>query len=316
MNVKGIWIGTSKNSSLHQIYRLSINQDERKDFIKTINLEKHFKEFEAKKSNIIKRNPNSLIEGDEYYINKINETNGPENLINFYNIVLHKDSNLKDKSSISFKQRLKKPDNKERERFYIIWVDIENKSYYLFIYINSRDIVRKRKLLDRSFSVNKNSAVIDVSHGIPIPEEITATYSFESEKLYIHRVYEFEKMLYLHEAFKEKASKQMKDFDDEKNTVSKESYKVSGLNKIEVKEKILGRVRYIRRIAEFDKNKSNYSIENIEKAVEMLPKEHEKVKFCHETKTITVNEDNVSTFVAIIHDSIVRRVISDEVVVI
>src|SRR5699024_12708409 len=118
MNVKGIWIGTSKNSSLHQIYRLSINQDERKDFIKTINLEKHFKEFEAKKSNIIKRNPNSLIEGDEYYINKINETNGPENLINFYNIVLHKDSNLKDKSYKYFKKRLNKQDKKKKKKIY------------------------------------------------------------------------------------------------------------------------------------------------------------------------------------------------------
>lgn len=316
MDIKQIWLTTSKNSQLHQVYKILISRDYRQEMIDILHLKEHFSSFTKRKFNIDKRSRKSLIDGDEYYISNSSEEVKNANLVPFFDIIVDSIENLEDSQVLTFRKKKQDYDEKERERFYIILVEKNKSKYLLFVYINSRDIVRKRRFIDPGFSLNKNSTIIDVNHGIPIPDDITATYSLSSQKLYVHNVFQFERMLHLHEAYKEMANKQINMFVQGQNYVGKESYTVKGLDNPEVKEIIFNRVRHTKRIAEFNKEQSNYPIQNIKEAVEMLPNKKDHVKFCNENKKIKVNKKNVGTFVAIVHDSIVRRMISGEVEVI
>lgn len=314
--IKRLFVTTAKHSKLHQSYKVLLDSDERKELAGILNMKTHLENFISRESQIGYRTKFRLIEGDEYYITN-NESDIKEaNLIELFDTVINVDSEFDEADALTFKKDIVEFDEREKERFFIIAVEYKEVKYLLFSYINSRDIVRHKKFLDRNFSLNKNSAIIDVTNGLPVPESVTATYSFDTDKLYIHDPFKFERMFYLHEANKEKAREQINSFNEGESTVGHETYKVSGLARQDVKDIIFSKVRYIRRLADYNPDTSHHPIEKIEEAVNKLSNDIEKVKFCHTSKTITVNYDNVKTFVAIIHDSIVQRIISGEVEVI
>src|SRR5699024_6778004 len=261
---------------------------------------------------IKKREQRCLIEGDEYYIPNRADEIEKANIEQFFKIIINNREQLYDKDVLTFKQKTKQFHDRERERFFVFLITVGHKQYILFSFIDSRYIVRKRTFLNWDYlSLNKNSTIINLNNSVPVPEEVTATYDCQSEELFVHNVFQFERMLHLYDSYKEKAKSNIEDFIHGTHSVGKEGYRVNGLDKQEVKNAIMGSVRTMKRIANFER--SEFYIENIERAVNMIPDEKQRVTFDHQTKEIKVSPNNVRTFVAIVHDSIVHRVISGEV---
>lgn len=317
-NVNRVWVATSKYSKLHNIYKVLLDQSEREK-LKSIllNRGKLIEKIEDHK-NLSEKEPKSLIDGEKYYLKNTNleEKQGKTGVDFLFSKIINNFESLKDEKAFTFKMKKSEyDDKKERARFLFLELKIENETKILFMLINTREIVRKRTLLEWNTSPNKNSSIISVPHGVPIPEDITAIYDFSIKKLYVHKVYEFEKMLFLHEASKELAKEKLKGFIRKDFTLSTDEYTVEGIQDMKVQEKILLSVRNTKRIAEYDGGTSKFLIKDIERAVGKL-QPNKKVKIDHKNKKVKVDEDSADTFVAIIHDSIVQRLISGEVNVI
>ncbi|MED4130754.1 hypothetical protein [Shouchella miscanthi] len=152
--------------------------------------------------------------------------------------------------------------------------------------------------------------MIDLENGIPIPESLTAIYDKEAMKLYVHEPTIFEKMLYSHEASREKANTNLLNFKKGQYKIGKEEYKVKGLEFVE--SEILKSTRCINRIARFDASEQSSPIEKIQDAISKL-KSDQQIDIDHSKKEIHVQEGKHKTFVAIIHNSIIERLITGEV---
>lgn len=316
IEIKNMLIATSKHSKLHNIYRILINNTEKKKILGSLQQDEDFDKKLSKLKEIGKRNPKSLIDGDEYYI-YLCEENKQEvedsNLIEFYNTIINNSEKFKDKEVFTFKQKFSDYDQeKEIPRFFIFEIEIETKQFLAFSLIDSRNVVRKRSFFEWRPTANNSSSVVDISEGIPLPDSITGLFERDTNKLYVYKPFEFDKMLYLHEASKEKAKANIDKFQSGNLTVGKEGYVVKGFERGIVREKIMSSVRSINRIAKYDGNDSQEPIEEIEKVMEKLEKDI-RLEFDHEGRKIVTNEYNYKTFVGVIHDSIVQRLISGEV---
>ncbi|MFS0616040.1 hypothetical protein [Lederbergia ruris] len=94
--------------------------------------------------------------------------------------------------------------------------------------------------------------------------------------------------------------------------ISLESYTFSGLDNQDVYQNLSMSKRAIRRLAKYQPPEEEYSIVQIKEAVNKLD-EDLRVTFDDVQKTINVNPNTAKTFVGIIHNSIVQRLISGEV---
>src|SRR5699024_10466609 len=110
----GVWVVTSKDGKLHQIYKIIMKNRERKKFNEILNFEKHLNDLKKRRSDIKKREQRCLIEGDEYYIPNRADEIEKENIelfrSNEVKVVTYKDGKLHQIYKIIMK-------NRERKKF-------------------------------------------------------------------------------------------------------------------------------------------------------------------------------------------------------
>ncbi|MHB0862415.1 hypothetical protein ACYCS5_14450 [Paenibacillus sp. SEL3] len=312
------WIVTSKNNKLHNLYKVLIDNDGR-EVIKKL-LSQNIEDSLQSNNTIMERSPKSLIEGDAYFYET--DRSNPESLRllgleEFYTKIVDNYATLLNSNVITFRKKLQDYDaSSERPRFYIFEIERNNENFFVYSKIDSRALVRKRKLLEWNASLNKSSAVIDITEGVPLPESVEAIFEINTDKLYVYNPFLFEKMLFIHEATKLKANENIHKFILGEFTIGSEGYKVKGLDQAAVSSNILQSARSINRIAKYNVAESLESVRTIEGVMNLLSLEKDKLKFNHTESTVVVNQDNYKTFVAVIHDSIVKRLISGEVQII
>ncbi len=146
-------------------------------------------------------------------------------------------------------------------------------------------------------------------YGIPIPTDITAVIRKEDFRLFVLNVLDFERMIGLRQAKLEKAEQCLKDFENGVHTIGQEKWKVTFENMNSIKANLSKRLRNINRLYDYDESQVNYSIQNIERAVNKL-QEDKRIKF--QDRNILVTQDSFNTFTAILHDGIVQRVLSGD----
>jgi len=316
IEIKNILIVTSKYSKLHNIYRVLIDTTEKKKVLELLLQEGNLRQSLNVLDDIDERNSKSLIDGDNYFIYLCEENKAEienSNLLEFYSKLIINQEKFKDSDVFTFKRTLTSYDKeKEKPRFYMFEIETKTKQFIAFSLIDSKNVVRKRSFLEWSPTVNNNSSVVDISEGVPLPDSITGLYERDTNKFYVYKPFDFDKMLYLHEASKEKAKANMGQFQTGKLTIGKEGYTVKGFEKEIVREKIMTSVRSINRIAKYDGSDSQESIEVIEKVMEKLEID-DQLEFDHDGKKVITNEYNYKTFVGVIHDSIVQRLISGDI---
>lgn len=308
MSLNNIWVCTSKNSKLYRLYLLNTKKPDREEIFNIFSDD--LKSKVEGESSMKALSGNSLIEDIPYYVDFKNIKKGnylrpfkekveeilkdnPANIIQFSNNPI-KTSQIKN--------------FEENEGIKFIIAQSENRLYFLQATNNS--VIKNKSVL--TLSVTEDSTVVKVPKGIQIPPAITAKYDCKNKRLYVYDVNRFESMLTLNENQKEKSKSVLNKFEKGEYTISKEKYKLTGLDDDEVYKSLSKSKRAIRRLSKYTPSEEEYSITQIKEAVNKLDKDL-RVTFDDELKTIQVDPNTARTFVGIIHNIIVQRLISGEV---
>lgn len=245
----------------------------------------------------------SLIDETEYYLDlkdigeedllyDVSKLLGKEDLLQGADVLKLNESKLKNLKS-----------NKESVRFFVIELDEE----YLFLAVNSRATIKGRNFLN--LSVGSKNNTVEIDYGVHIPCEITAVLEKENSRLYVMNVLGFENMLGLKYAKKEQAEEVLSSFVAGDLTIGKEKYKVSFQEYAKIHSTDMVKARNINRLSSYKDGQADFEIERIKNAVNKL-QENQRVEF--KDKEIIVNSENFRTFTAILHNSIVLRLISGD----
>ncbi|MBC1435906.1 hypothetical protein HB848_11210 [Listeria rocourtiae] len=312
MVFSNVWVGTSKNSKLHRAYHLGTDKDMRATMIESLNM----KELPAD-TDIKEIDNQSLVTEQSYYID-MNGVGEEHYLHALKDTILKQGALNANTEMVTFKKRKSKNEfstEYEKPRFMVYETVEHERNILLFMFINSRKYVRKATFLDfKYFSTGSTPTIIGLDSAIPIPTFITAKYDRDSGKLFVYDVLAFEKMLHLNELYQKKAEESIKQFQSGNYFIGHEKYVLTGLDE-SVKQKLQTNTRTIVRLAKYDNNVIQHGIRQIKEAVSQIKNKEEHVIFNDQQKCIEINGSNCMTFVGIIHNSIVKRLISGEVVV-
>ena len=196
----------------------------------------------------------------------------------------------------------------ENEAIKFIIAQSNDSLYFLEV---PRSSVIKHKLV-LSFAITQNSTALKVPKGIQVPTEVTARVDCADRKLFVYDVNKFERMLALNENQKAKSQTTLDKFVSGEFKISSEDYTFSGIGAQEVRDELENSIRATRRLAKYTPDSHQYPIEQIKQAVDRLDSSLQVV-FDDSTRTIQVTAATAKTFVGIIHNRIVQRLISGTV---
>lgn len=308
MALERIYVCTSKNSKLYRIYRLQTGDAEKNMIYDTFEDDLNQKKEAENDMEVL--NGNALIEDIPYYMDFENILE-ESYLFNFKSEIENLLNNQTDRV-IQFSYFGNKPEHirnfEENEGIKFLIVQDENSLYFLSIARNA--VIKNKPIL--SFSVTQNTTVVDVPKGIQIPPAVTARLERTTKRLFVYDVNRFESMLTLNENRKAKSQATINKFIQGEYTISADKYKFSGLENNLVSQKLSSSARAVRRLSKYNAPETSYSIAQIKEAVDKLD-ESLRVIFDDTNKTITVTPETAKTFVGIIHNSIVQRLISGEI---
>lgn len=308
MTLQKIWLCTSKNAKLHRIYLLHTGDKERTAIYDC------FKDDLARKvtteTTMDKLDGNALIDDIPYHI-QLSTIIDTSYLQPFKEKV---EEILSDNppTVLQFSKNPLKPGeirNFEENEGVKFIIAQSNDSLY-FLHAPSNSIIKNRLVM--SFSITENSTILEVPKGIQIPPAITARLNCSDKKLYVYDVNKFENMLTLNENQKAKSQAILNKFAQGEYKISSEEYSFKGLDSPDVQQKLHMSSRAIRRLSKYQPSEDSYSIEQIKRAVDKLDSDL-RVTFDDDNKVINVSENTAKTFVGIIHNSIVLRLISGDV---
>ncbi|MCB5034112.1 hypothetical protein [Streptococcus mutans] len=248
-------------------------------------------------------NKNSLIEELTYFVDLGNLSENSY-LLPFYDIV-KQDNLIVEAEQIKLSSQEFRKIEKSQERIGFLLIELEEE--YLLLAIPTRGAIKNKTYLN--LDVGSKANIVDMHYGIPIPTDITAVIRKEDFRLFVLNVLDFERMIGLRQAKLEKAEQCLKDFENGVHTIGQEKWKVTFENMNSVKANLSKRLRNINRLYDYDESQVNYSIQNIERAVNKL-QEDKRIKF--QDRNILVTQDSFNTFTAILHDGIVQRVLSGD----
>ncbi|KOS61638.1 hypothetical protein FJQ98_25210 [Lysinibacillus agricola] len=308
MALERIYVCTSKNSKLYRIYLLQTGDKEKQSIFN--NFKSDLAKQRTKESNMNVLNGNALIEDIPYYLEfaKIAE----KSYLHDFKEKIESLLNDPEENIIHFSKKSKSKGEiknlEENEGIKFLIVQDEQSLYFLSIARNA--VIKNKSIL--SVSITENTTVVDVPKGIQVPPVVTARYDRADEKLFVYDVNRFESMLTLNENRKAKSQAVISKFAHGEYTISSAKYKFSGLDEDTVTQKLYSSARAVRRLSKYSAQDTDYSIEKIKEAVNKLDVSL-RVTFNDTNKTIEVTPDTAKTFVGIIHNSIVQRLISGEI---
>lgn len=122
-------------------------------------------------------------------------------------------------------------------------------------------------------------------------------------------------MLTINENRKAKSQAVITKFVNGDYTISDSQYRFEGLDQDVVKQKLFSSARAVRRLSKYTEPSTSYSIDKIKLAVDRLD-EGLRVDFDDTSRIIRVTPETAKTFVGIINNVIVERLISGEVEII
>lgn len=308
MTVEKIYVCTSKNSKLNRIYLLQTGDKEKNriynifenDLKVKMNTEKGMSQLERQ----------SLIEDLPYYVD-LNTIDKESYLYEFKEKIKELSTTNSIKVVEFNKQMLGSGEiinfeEKEGIKFLII----QEKESLNFLSISNNAVLKNQSIL--TLSINKNSTLTEVPKGVQIPPAVTARLDLKKERLFVYDVNKFEQMLTLNENRKAKSKATIRKFQDGTFKVSKNEYTIVGLENEKVEQQLLESARSMRRLSKYTHKKDDYDISKVKQAVNKLDV-NKRVSFDDSKKQIHISTDSAKTFVGIIYNSIVERLISGEI---
>ncbi|MCD2252390.1 hypothetical protein QJV03_00425 [Listeria swaminathanii] len=312
MSYNCLWIGMNRGNKLDRLQRLFMEQPDRDRIVNELENISELLVTEKLK----KYSSESLLFDDGYCIS-LEDIGENHFLDDFTDHILMPEylGAFGDNVPISkyTKQRKYMDLNKDKFKFLIL----ESKDDLLFLPIQARGIVKPKTMLKIpvSSSTGDKSMLYDLGAGITVPTTVCAQFNKNKKCLYVINNLDFEMMLGTFEHKKNVAQKNLLKFKDKQFRVGAERYSVQFEKYNNIEKAILDSKRTTIRLSKYEETGPEFDINKIQKAVEKLPAT-EQVTICKEKQVIEVNADNYKTFIAIIHNSIVERLISGEVGVI
>ena len=308
-NINNLFVGISRNSRIDRVLFVSTKRTIKEKLADI--LQDDYIRYIKSKEDISKFSVTSLLDEENFYFDKDMIENKRE--LEIFNHIINCDLSKFEKLNFVSSKR-NNLDEYDKIRFLLL----DTSKELIFYYINSRTTIRDRTFMEliglfheqTTMSVN---SILDIEQGINIPDNITCVWNFEAEKLIVLNAKNFETMIHLREINKEKAKLNFNKFINGIYKVGDlgNQYSISFEDSELIKEEILRKSRYTNRLANFTPD-IYYSIERIKTAVSRL-NSNDQVKFDDANKTIIVETVTYPTFLAIIHDSIVERLISGDV---
>ncbi|GHH96645.1 hypothetical protein [Neobacillus kokaensis] len=308
MNLIRIWVCTSKNANLHRIYSLQTGKEERTAIYECF--ESDLNNKSVSDSDLEKLNGDALIDDIPYYITfDYIDTNS---YLYSFKEKIKEILNPNCPSVIQFsKNPLKQGEIKNLEEDEgIKFIIAQSNDELYFLHASNHAIIKNKLVLN--FDINENSSVLTVPKGIQVPSTITAKLDCATRKLYVYDVNKFESMLTLNENQKAKSQATLNKFNAGEYKISSDQYVFKGLGSQDVQQKLQMSKRAIRRLSKYQPSESTYSIGKIKEAVGRLDPSLQ-VSFNDTTKEIMISPDTAKTFVGIIHNTIIERLISGDV---
>lgn len=311
MTLERVYVCTSKNSNLYRIYLLQTGDREKKDIFE--HFESDLLQKISHESEMDELSGSALIEDIPYYVefNKINEESFLYTFKQEIENLLSNETNDIIQFSRFGKLAGEIKNFEEDEGIKSLIVQDENSLYFLAISTNS--VIKNRPVV--SLSVTENTTVITVPKGIQVPPAITARLDRLNQTLYVYDVNRFESMLTINENRKAKSQAVITKFVNGDYTISDSQYRFEGLDQDVVKQKLFSSARAVRRLSKYTEPSTSYSIDKIKLAVDRLD-EGLRVDFDDTSRIIRVTPETAKTFVGIINNVIVERLISGEVEII
>jgi len=308
MTIERVYVCTSKNSKLYRVYLLQTG-DEEKELIYR-HFESDLLEKVSNESEMNVLSGSALIEDIPYYIN-FNNIAEDSYLFSFRqeieNLIATPNNNIVQFSRFGpLRGEVRNIGEDEGIKFLII----QDESSYYFLSISNNSIIKNKPVL--SLSVTQNTTVVDVPKGIQLPPAVTARLDRTTLNLFVYDVNRFESMLTLNENRKAKSQAVITKFIDGTFTISSSNYRFSGLEQSGVTQKLFSSARAVRRLSKYNEPDNSHTIDQIKQAVDRL-EENLRVTFDDQNNLIIVTPETAKTFVGIINNIIVERLISGEV---
>lgn len=314
MKIERIFICTSRRANLYRAYSLITGEKVKNQILNTFRSDLENKL--EREDRISEYNQNSLIQEIPYKINR-SKINSNSYLKDFNDIIQciieNKDKDGNKIETIEFKNSVGRGkageitnfQNDEGIKFLIVQ---EEKSLYL-LKVSNNTIIKNRTIM--SLSITKETTLVEIPRGIQVPTEVTARIDRKTNDLFVYNVDSFEKMLTLNENVRAQSKETLDRFRSGEYTISTQKYKFDGIDDT-VEQELNKSIRSLRRLSKYQNPETTFTINKIKKAVNKLDKK-DRVEFDDKNKRIKITPKTVKTFVAIIHNGIVERLISGDV---
>lgn len=308
MMLERIYVCTSKQGNLYRIYKLQTGDREKQTIFDAFSRDINNKI--SNETSMERYNRTALIQDIPYTIkfDDILETS----YLNYFKIEIEDLLNNMPENVIQFRRfgklegEVKNFADNEGIKFLIV----QDETSLYFLSISNNTVIKNKPVV--SLSITQDTTVVNVPKGIQVPPAVTARLRREDKKLFVYDVNRFESMLTLNENLKAKSHEVINKFKKGDYTISDQRYHVIGLDNKDVINELFRSARAVRRLAKYRIEESEYSIEQIKSAVNKLDKTI-RVNFDEDNRTIEVTSSSSKTFVGIIHNSIVQRLISGDI---
>ena len=195
--------------------------------------------------------------------------------------------------------------NLEKRNETIRFLIIEEKDKFDLLYLSQYKNILKNK---KGFTVGNKATKFDIFYGIVYPNYITAILNKENWRLNVVNVIDFERMFKLKTVRLAKAKEVVEKFKKKKFTLGKDKLEIEFGEEIDLDSKNYQKSRQITYLSSFNPDAVNCTETTINEAMKHLSSDS-KLEIVN--KTIQVkNEKQFKTFAAILHDSILHRMIS------
>ena len=193
--------------------------------------------------------------------------------------------------------------NNEHVRFWIL----EEEKRYLLLYVNPYSQIIKHK---RGINIGTKPTKFEIIYGIVYPDHISAILSKDDYKLSIINVADFERMFNLKAVRFAQANEVLTKFRNKKYKLGKDNIEIIFDSDVNLNSSEYGKTRQITYLSSYDPKQTKYKKESIKNAMKHLKKEERLKIVGNKIKVSTPKQ--FKTFVAILHDSILHRMLSDK----
>ncbi|MEY8444033.1 hypothetical protein AALA52_07250 [Lactococcus ileimucosae] len=184
---------------------------------------------------------------------------------------------------------------------------IEQKTRFLFLWISPYTQILKHK---KGFGLGKFPTEINITYGIIYPQFVSAILEKGNHRLSVVNPVDFERMFNIKAVKFAQARSVFKSFKNKTFKLGVDKIEIEFSDDVDLESKEYYKTRQITYLASYSENNAQYETSKIEEAMQHLNDE-QRLKII-DSKIVISTPIQFKTFVAILHNSILLRILSDE----